>query len=167
MQAKDLTGQRFGKLVAIRPTKARSNGHIKWECRCDCGKTACISAQDLVRGSTRSCGCIRREHASTLSTAYRDEIAEKQMQWIMQSHRRKNNTSGKCGVRIRQTKSGPRYLAELTFEGKRRFSKTYRTFDEAVAARERAEKEAYADYDRTVGESKKRPAGVHADPAPG
>ena len=33
----DLTGQRFGKLVVIRDV-GRKNGHVLWECLCDCGE---------------------------------------------------------------------------------------------------------------------------------
>ena len=55
---KDLTNQRFGKLVAIAPTEKRVNGSVVWECKCDCGNTAFISAHGLNAG-TSSCGCLR------------------------------------------------------------------------------------------------------------
>ena len=36
---KDITGLRFGKLTAVRPTKERSRrGSTVWLCRCDCGR---------------------------------------------------------------------------------------------------------------------------------
>jgi hypothetical protein len=61
--ALDITGQRFGRLVAIAPTDRRSGGKIVWRFRCDCGATA-ETAVNLVRsGVTRSCGCLRREVA--------------------------------------------------------------------------------------------------------
>lgn len=35
---KDLSGQRFGKLVCLKPTEDRSrDGGVIWRCRCDCG----------------------------------------------------------------------------------------------------------------------------------
>lgn len=38
---KDISGMRFGKLTAIRPTEERSSrGSIIWICRCDCGEEA-------------------------------------------------------------------------------------------------------------------------------
>lgn len=54
---KDLTGIRFGKLVAIRPVgKYRTN--TLWECICDCGVTKTVNGHDLSASSgTRSCGC--------------------------------------------------------------------------------------------------------------
>lgn len=34
----NLSGQRFGRLVAIRPTEERWRTSVVWECRCDCGQ---------------------------------------------------------------------------------------------------------------------------------
>ena len=62
--AKDLTGQRFGKLIALRPTKERKQTSVVWECRCDCGNTAFVDTVHLTKGKTRSCGCLRKERAS-------------------------------------------------------------------------------------------------------
>lgn len=53
---RDLTGQRFGRLVALRPLPLRLNRQVVWECRCDCGRTTAIRSSGLVT-QTRSCGC--------------------------------------------------------------------------------------------------------------
>ena len=58
--AKDLTGQRFGMLVALRPTDMRKNGQIVWECKCDCGNTAFIPRSYLIKNQKNSCGCLRK-----------------------------------------------------------------------------------------------------------
>lgn len=55
---KDITGQRFGKLTAIRDTEERKHGSIVWECRCDCGATVMVAGTTLRSGKTRSCGCL-------------------------------------------------------------------------------------------------------------
>ena len=56
---KDLTGQRFGKLVVLSPTEKRADaGSVVWLCRCDCGNLAEVSARRMVRGKARSCGCL-------------------------------------------------------------------------------------------------------------
>ncbi len=59
---KDLTGQRFGRLVAIQPTEMRKNGFVVWECKCDCGSTVYIKRGALTGGTTKSCGCMGKEH---------------------------------------------------------------------------------------------------------
>ncbi len=55
--AKDIAGQRFGQLLAIRPTNKRIAGCIVWECQCSCGNDVCISSSSLVDGGIQSCGC--------------------------------------------------------------------------------------------------------------
>lgn len=66
----DLTGQRFGLLQAIKPTgKKISNGSILWECQCDCGNITEVSAGNLIRKHTLSCGC---RHQSKCEMFIRD-----------------------------------------------------------------------------------------------
>lgn len=56
---RDLTGQRFGRLVALAPTEKRADGgSVVWLCQCDCGKRKEVSARRLARGKVRSCGCL-------------------------------------------------------------------------------------------------------------
>lgn len=61
---RDLTGQHFGKLTAIRYIPGRPG---KWECSCECGNTTKVCTQHLANGVTRSCGCIKYKD-TTLST---------------------------------------------------------------------------------------------------
>lgn len=56
---KNLTGQRFGKLVVLESTKDRSTrGHVLWKCKCDCGNFCLVDTGCLTQGNTSSCGCI-------------------------------------------------------------------------------------------------------------
>ena len=55
---KDLTGQRFDRLVVIKDV-GRKNGMVLWECECDCGKITNTTSDSLRGGKTRSCGCAR------------------------------------------------------------------------------------------------------------
>lgn len=55
----DHTGERFGNLVALKH-EIRLTKHGKaafWYCRCDCGTEKWVSANNLTRGSAKSCGC--------------------------------------------------------------------------------------------------------------
>ena len=54
MRRMDLTGQRFGKLIALSYV-----GNQKWKCRCDCGNETIVFTSNLTRGHTISCGCAR------------------------------------------------------------------------------------------------------------
>jgi len=60
--AKNLTGQRFGRLVAIEPTNERRCTFIVWRCSCDCGREHLVTTNALQQGTIRSCGCLKREH---------------------------------------------------------------------------------------------------------
>lgn len=61
-KAKDLAGQKFGRLTVIEATKERKQGVIVWKCKCDCGNTIIVSIQKLNKGDTKSCGCLRDEY---------------------------------------------------------------------------------------------------------
>mgnify|MGYP002522731810 CR=1 FL=1 len=54
----NLSQQRFGKLIAIKPTERRSGDSVIWECQCDCGNICYVSSHHLKSGSTISCGCV-------------------------------------------------------------------------------------------------------------
>jgi len=60
----DLTGQRFGRLIAIKPTEKRGVNHsIIWLCRCDCGNLKEVNSNNLRKSNTKSCGCLKNEVA--------------------------------------------------------------------------------------------------------
>src|ERR1041385_2049134 len=59
IRRKDLTGQRFGRLVVIQTLW---DTHGRWiEARCDCGEKWEGSSSSLLAGTTTSCGCLRRK----------------------------------------------------------------------------------------------------------
>lgn len=64
----DITGQRFGRLTAIKliPREERtwSNKERAWLCKCDCGNEVIVRQRNL-RGArmTQSCGCVRKIEA--------------------------------------------------------------------------------------------------------
>lgn len=60
---RDLTGRRFGKLVALAPAGHRGrNKNSLWRCRCDCGREKITTVSLLQRGGTQSCGCLVNRH---------------------------------------------------------------------------------------------------------
>lgn len=60
----DLRGQKFGRLTVIEKTNKRQGGRIIWKCRCDCGNIVDVNGTSLRNGTTKSCGCYRREKSS-------------------------------------------------------------------------------------------------------
>lgn len=56
---RDITGQRFGKLVAQRYVEVPGKNKKLWEMLCDCGTTSYAASTDLLKGKVKSCGCKR------------------------------------------------------------------------------------------------------------
>lgn len=57
----NLSGQRFGKLVAMYSEGSNNQGNSMWRCQCDCGNSIVANSQNLKRGHTKSCGCGKSE----------------------------------------------------------------------------------------------------------
>lgn len=57
----DLTGRRFGRLVAVRYIPGDRSKRGSWVCVCACGATARVQTSNLTTGHTSSCGCFREE----------------------------------------------------------------------------------------------------------
>ena len=60
---KDLTGQRFGRLV-VNEMIYLDGEHTRVRCTCDCGNQIERIATYLTCGDTTSCGCLQKERAS-------------------------------------------------------------------------------------------------------
>ena len=56
---KDLTGQRFGKLIVLERAENDRFGHVNYKCQCDCGSITIVDATNLRNGNTNSCGCLK------------------------------------------------------------------------------------------------------------
>lgn len=59
-RATDLMGKRFGRLVVLQRCGSQG-GNAAWECLCDCGKTVIVKSNNLMHGTSKSCGCLERE----------------------------------------------------------------------------------------------------------
>lgn len=65
LHAKDIAGQRFGRLLAISFSHLNKHSNAIWNCICDCGNYHQAKTADLISGATTSCGCRQKEmHAA-------------------------------------------------------------------------------------------------------
>lgn len=60
-RSEDLTGKRFGKLVALRIDSIERAG-ARWRLRCDCGNEHVARANHLKTRHVASCGCEQGNH---------------------------------------------------------------------------------------------------------
>ena len=62
---RELSGNRFSRLLVLRRVKIDGARNAMWECLCDCGNTTVVAAANIGK-STRSCGCLAKETAAKL-----------------------------------------------------------------------------------------------------
>lgn len=55
----DLTGQVYGRLTVL--SKFKEGNVWKYKCKCECGNETIVLSGDLKNGSTKSCGCLKKE----------------------------------------------------------------------------------------------------------
>lgn len=69
----DITGKRFGKLIAIKREGSYFSGGNScalWKCKCDCGELTYVPTSNLLQGLTKSCGCLAQEHLKDFGEKY-------------------------------------------------------------------------------------------------
>ena len=57
----DLTGRVFGYLKVLHQSPRATKSTTYWVCQCDCNQLSTVSSQELRNGTTKSCGCKRKE----------------------------------------------------------------------------------------------------------
>lgn len=71
---KDLTGQKFGRLLVLERADdlIQTNGkhRIRWKCVCSCGNTKILTKDALLHNRVQSCGCLRKETTRKLKTTH-------------------------------------------------------------------------------------------------
>jgi hypothetical protein len=89
-RVRDLSGQRFGRLVALTIDGHDADNRALWLCACDCGTQKQIPSRHLVSGSVVSCGCHRNErsaengkssagkHSGKLCHLYKPELTDEE-----------------------------------------------------------------------------------------
>lgn len=56
----DLIGKVYGRLTVI-DEGFNTKKHAYYKCRCSCGKIVAVRRNRLLDGTTKSCGCYRKE----------------------------------------------------------------------------------------------------------
>lgn len=64
---RELTGQRFHRLVVIECAGKDKKRNVLWKCVCDCGNTVITRGSSLVIGMTKSCGCLLKDSPAKLA----------------------------------------------------------------------------------------------------
>lgn len=147
---KDLTGERFGRLTAIKESGRNKKGRVIWLCLCDCGNYAEASSDHLQQGYTTSCGCLSDERRRMMAPIALKKNIETNARGLVdgtaavllnQTIRRDNKT----GVRGVYAGNG-KFYASIGFKRKVYRLGTHSTIEEAAAARKEAEQRIWGDF---------------------
>lgn len=68
--AKELVGQKFGRLLVLENVGRSSHNRLLWRCGCDCGNEITVASSNLLNGNTRSCGCLHRQEVTERMTTH-------------------------------------------------------------------------------------------------
>lgn len=82
----DITGKKYGKLTVVRLSYRDDVGRLRWCCRCSCGKQCVVAGTSLRLGTTKSCGCARKDARRTHGLSKSSEYAS----WMAMMHRCEN-----------------------------------------------------------------------------
>ena len=73
MRPLNLQGGVYGRLAVIDKAPSQSKGTL-WNCLCDCGQVSVVRGTSLIKGGTKSCGCLnlekRTKHGDTKGTGW-------------------------------------------------------------------------------------------------
>lgn len=91
MPVKDITGQRFGRLLAVEWTGRKNAGNNRiWKFKCDCGNVIERPSGNIIHKGTGSCGCFRREHTTAKKTTHGMRGTPEYMSWAKAKERTTN-----------------------------------------------------------------------------
>lgn len=132
-------GDRFGRLIAVRPTEKRSAKAVIWECLCDCGQTVFVRTTSLSSGHTTSCGCVKQELDAEKDFRYILTYTDNTcIEFAKGISKPRSTTSADTGVRGVVLKDG-KYQAQIHFQKKRYYLGRYSRLEDAIEIRRKAE----------------------------
>ena len=144
----EIAGQKFGLLTALKRTDRKRGSNYLWECRCECGSTVYVTANSLISGNTKSCGCTRKKNIREMHekkgiiTDHLTLVEGTCIEKIENQSLRRDNSSGCIGVHAR----GNRWVASIGFKKKNYYLGIYSRLEDAVRARKDAEERLYGEF---------------------
>lgn len=115
----NMIGQKYGKLTVIKRVGSRK-GRSLWLCRCDCGREVEVPRDSLIRGNTKSCGCVL-SNGENIITKILDELQiPYQQQYTFSDLKGLKQTALRFDFAI-FSKNNNQLLCLLEFQGEQHF----------------------------------------------
>ena len=67
---RNIVGQTFGRIFIVKYVDKDKWGRFCCECLCSCGAVFVTRESSILRGYTKSCGCLKVEHGTYLGKTY-------------------------------------------------------------------------------------------------
>lgn len=92
----DRTNKRYGRLVVVKCYGKDKRGKYLWLCKCDCGNTKIVVADNLSSGKSKSCGCLKKEFLSKRGNQFGLYLDRKEaLLRVQYSHLKRRHTINK------------------------------------------------------------------------
>lgn len=76
MKIKNVIGKKYGKLTILDDIKNKDKRQRILICICDCGNKCTVSKEKVLRGHTKSCGCLQKEIRKQWGVSNKKEYGE-------------------------------------------------------------------------------------------
>lgn len=76
MVVKEMTGQKFGKLIVLERDFTKQTAAAYWLCQCECGNKKSIRGDRLRKGGVKNCGCEKKERQKDLTSLLGKEFGK-------------------------------------------------------------------------------------------
>lgn len=150
-RTKDMTGEKIGRLTFLKVSGSDEGGRRIWLCQCDCGNLV-EKTINQARYSP-SCGCIKKGAASKTLEKNAEKLRYLDGTCINSFFQKlsKNNSSGIKGVTWDKTRQ--KWQAQIMFKRKAYNLGRYDKKDDAIRARQSAEKELFGEFEKYYQEN--------------
>ena len=92
---KDLSGEKYGRLLVIERHGSSACQKATWLCQCDCGNTTIVTTGSLHNGNTSSCGCLYKEVRPYTARKHGESQTRLYSIWKAMNKRCNNNNTGR------------------------------------------------------------------------
>ena len=149
----DLSGQKFNNWTVLY-LYSKQNNSTYYYCKCDCGNERVVRRDHLLKGESKSCGCLKNTLLSNSLKKNWKKIAKNiyvegtKINSLNRKTLNKNNTSGVTGVTWHNC---GKWMAQIHFKNKRTYLGLYDNKEDAIKARKEAEERLHKEFLREKG----------------